>query len=355
MSIEVRTATREDAKRWDRIVDRSNQASPFHYYGALDLIEEYSGTRLHRLMGFKGQEPVGVLPVFERRIGPLTLVSSPPDGLEIFYLGVALANPPELKQRKAERRNRQFVESATDWIDATLDPDVTHIRTVDRYTDVRPFKAQEFDVTPYYTYVVDLDRDREDVLMDFSGDARSNVRNAEEADVNYEITTGGADACERVVDRVGERLEDLDVRYELMSSFARDLYERLPDGAVRPYECSVEGEAVGGILVLELGDTVYGWQGGTKYRGDLAVNDMLDWRIMCDAMDRGMKRYDLYGANIGRTSDYKSKFGPDPVPNYRAIRRTPRAAVLSGIRNRLPIAQTRKRLNGVGMLAWLPV
>lgn len=355
MSIEVREVTEADAERWNRVVDRSDQSSPFHYYEALELLEEYSGTELHALMGFKGQQPIGVLPVFERTMGPLTLALSPPDGLEVFYLGLALVNPPELKQRKAERRNRAFVEAAVEWLDRALAPDLTHIRTVDGYTDVRPLKNEGFDVTPYYTYVVDLDRDEEDVLMGFSGDARSNVRDAEETDVDYEITLGDADACTRIIERVGDRLDDLDVQYDLLPAFAHDLYERLPDGTVRPYECYVEDEAVGGILVLELGDTAYGWQGGTKYRGELAINDVLDWHIMRDAMDRGMKRYDLYGANLGRTSDYKSKFGPEAVPNYSAMRRSTRAKLLSGMRSQLPIARARKQLRSASAFAWLPV
>lgn len=354
MSIEVRRATREDIKRWNQVVDRSDQASPFHRFEVLELLEEYSGMTLHPLLGFKGQQPVGVFPVFERTMGPLTLALSPPDGLEVFYLGVALATPPELKQRKVERRNRQFVEGAIEWIDDRLDPDLTHVRTVDGYTDLRPLKDHGFDVTPYYTYIVDLDRDEEDVLMGFSGDARSNVRNAEDTDVDYEITIGGADACKRIIDRVSDRLEDLDEQYELMPAFARGLYDRLPDSTVRPYECYVEGDAIGGVLVIDAGDTAYGWQGGTKYRGDLAVNDVLDWQIMRDAMDRGMARYDLYGANLGRTGDYKSKFGPDLVPNYSAVRRSTRARVLSGMRSQLPIARAREQLSAASALVQLP-
>lgn len=72
---------------------------------------------------------------------------------------------------------------------------------------------------------------------------------------------------------------------------------------------------------------------------------------MRDAMNRGMKRYDLYGANLGRTSDYKSKFGPEAVPNYSAIRRSTRARVLSEVRNQLPIARAREQLSSASMFA----
>ncbi len=60
------------------------------------------------------------------------------------------------------------------------------------------------------------------------------------------------------------------------------------------------------------------WQGGvrTDVETDLAVNDLLDWRIMRDAMDRGRTTYDLVGANNRRINRYKAKFNPELHPFY---------------------------------------
>lgn len=332
MSITVRNATGEDIDRWNRCVSESAQASPFHRYEVLELLSQYSETECYPLIGLKGEEPIGLLPVFERSIGPLRILTSPPGGFEVYYLGVTLNTPSQLKQRKAERRNREFINGCIEWIEAELGPDVINIRSGERYTDLRPLKNNRFDTTPYYTYVVDLSPGKEEVMMSFSSDARSNARTGDD----YEIRIGREGACERIIDQVADRLGAMDVEYSITPAYISDLSDALPDGTIRSYECLVDGESVGGIIVLESGSTVYRWQGGTKQNCEIPVNDVLDWRIMRDAIDRGIERYDLYGANIERTAKYKSKFGPDPTPYYRATKRSPRAAILSRLRRTLP-------------------
>jgi hypothetical protein len=332
MSITVHDATEEDIECWNRCVSQSAQASPFHQYEALELLSQYSGTTCYPLIGLKGEEPIGLLPVFERSIGPIQIVTSPPGGFEVYYLGVTLNTPTQLKQRKTERRNRQFINGCIEWIERELTPDAINIRSGDRYTDLRPLKNNRFDTTPYYTYVVDLSPGKENVMMSFSSDARSNAR----SEGNYEIRVGTDGACERIIDQVADRLNTMNVQYNITSAYINGLSAALSDGTIRPYECFVDGESVGGIITLESGDTVYRWQGGTKQSSEIPVNDVLDWHIMQDAIDRGIKRYDLYGANIERTAKYKSKFGPDPTPYYSATRRSSRAAILSRIRDILP-------------------
>lgn len=76
-----------------------------------------------------------------------------------------------------------------------------------------------------------------------------------------------------------------------------------------------DGEFVGGIVVLDDGDRVYRWQGGVRVDGyDFPANDLLDWHVMTDALDRGVAEYDLVGADNERISEYKAKFGPVLFP-----------------------------------------
>jgi len=333
MSISVERAD-VDATEWNGFVSRAPDASVFHRAEPLRLLESHTGTTLHPLVGYKGQEPIGVLPVFERTVGPITMAVSPPEGFEVFSLGPVLTDPGQLKQRKVERRNRALVEGCLEWIDDELSPEITHIRSTDRHSDLRPFQAHGFDVTPYYTYVVDLDRSEEDLLASFSSDARSNAR---ADDAGYTIEVGDAEACTAIVRQVSDRLDELDKGYPLTPEVGAKLYRRLPDGAVRPYVCLHDGECLGGIIALEHGDTVYRWQGGAKTTVDFPVNDALDWRVMRDARERGVERYDLVGANLARTAQYKSKFGPDPRPYYGARKQAPGMDLLATLRQRLPI------------------
>lgn len=331
MSITVRRAEGDELEQWDSYVNRSEQAGPFHQRAGLELLADHTDSTLHPLVAYKGQQEVGILPVFEKEKGPFTIVVTPPSHTEVYYLGAALLDAHQLKQRKLERRNRRFVYTCNEWIEENLDPDLTHIRNTDRYLDHRPFKEKGYEVEPYYTYVTDLTPDVDDLLMALSSDARSNVRNTDED--AYEIEIGGLDEATEIIDRVRERHEEQDTPYFIDDEYISRLYTEFPDGQVKPYTCyTADGEMAGGIVAIEHDDTVYRWQGGTKVDVEIPVNDLLDWHIMEDAKSRGIERYDLVGANQRRICRYKSKFAPDLAAYHGARKRSPRAEAVNAAR-----------------------
>ncbi|WP_266075708.1 lipid II:glycine glycyltransferase FemX [Haladaptatus caseinilyticus] len=330
MTIEITEV--EDENEWNQHVDRAEHTTPFHRYEALSHLARTADADKRLLVGYKGQEPVGLFPIFEATKGPFRMVYSPPPHLEVYYLGPVLLNFEKLKQRKAERRHRTFIEQCLDWIDERIAPDYIDVRTVDRHTDLRPFSWEGFDVSPSYTYLVDLESD--DLLMQFSRDARSNIRDRD--DVDCTIRDGDTDALETIIGQVQQRHDDQGKEYRIDPAFVVELSELLPEGCVRPYVCEHDGEIVGGIVTLEYGDTIYRWQGGVKHDVGFSVNDLLDWQIMQDAQSRGRSRYDLVGANLPRLCRYKSKFGPEPAAYYTAQRKTTRMKAVTGVYRRLP-------------------
>jgi hypothetical protein len=316
MSIDVEPAADDDLEWWDDRVERARHATPFHRREALSVLADHAGATTHHLVGYKGQEPVGLFPVFELSKGPVSGAFSPPPDLRVPYLGPALLNMAKLSQRKAERRLRRFVDGCFEWLRTEVNPWYLHARTGPGFADVRPFKWNDCTVTPSYTYLVDLTPDPEELLMRFSSDARSNVRAGREADAD--VAERGAGAIDPIVDQVRRRYESQDIAYRVPEGLVTDLYERLPEGDLRPYTCRVDGEFVGGLLLVEHEEVVYRWQGGVKTDAgpDLPVNDLLDWQVMRDAMARGATAYDLVGADNRRINSYKAKFAPDLAPFY---------------------------------------
>lgn len=322
MSVTIELFGDDRTDEWNQYADRSPITTPFHRYDALKLIAQETETELHPLVGFVGDEPIGILPAFERTKGSFRLVVSPPK-LSVFTLGPAFLNLEKLKQRKKERRHRRFVGQSLDWIDQEIDPDYLDIRTTVRYGDLRPFIWRGYDVAPSYTYVVDLSPDEEEILMEFSRDARSTIR--EQATDNGEqptIEQTGVDGIEPIIDGIETRHAAVDASYPLTPSFVEKLYERLPDEMMRVYTVRTADEIVGGMITLEHDSTIYRWQGGAKTDGALPDTDVLDWRIMCDAKERDITRYDLVGANNPRLCRYKSKFNPTPKQYHVITRRT---------------------------------
>ena len=311
MSIDVRIATDDDLERWNSYVDQSPQGTLCHELEALRVQAEHSDANVHPLIGFKGQEPVGLFPVFEIDKQFVTTAFSPPPNLRIPYLGPAFLNMGKLKQRKRERRRQRFMDGCFEWIESELDPKYGHVRTSPALEDSRPFKWNEFDATPEYTYGVDLTPDEDDLLMTFSSDARSNIRNADED--AYEIEVGGPEELRLIHEQVENRYESQGIDFDVPVEFVLDLADRTENGHVKPYTLSVDGEFVGGIIALEYGDTTGRWMGGVRTDADVDVptNDLLDWAIMEDGLENGLETYDLVGADTRRINRYKAKFNPE--------------------------------------------
>jgi hypothetical protein len=310
--ISIGRADAFDHHDWNDLVERSPQTNVFHYRESLEVQADHAGAELHALVGYKGQEPVGVFPVFEKRKGGMPMAFSPAPSLWVSYLGPALLNHRKLKRRKRERRSKRFVQGCLDWLDREVGPKYVQVRPDPQFRDVRPFEWREFDVSVRHTYSVDLTPGEEDVLMSFSSDARNNIR----TEGDYRVYEGGPKEIEAVISQVQARHEAQDESYGVTPEFVTDLYERLPEGAVRPYACEIDDEIAGGMIALEFDDTIYRWQGGAKHDRDLPINDLVDWAIMTDAMDRGVERYDLVGANEERLCGYKAKFGPELRSHY---------------------------------------
>lgn len=322
MTIEISRFERSDHDTWNSYVEQSPQAGPFQRAEALSVMADYTDTTLHRYVGSKGQETVGIFPVFEVRRGPVVAAFSPPPRLMVPYLGPAMLNQSKLKQRKAERRHNRFIEACLERIEADVSPAYTRIKTDPGYDDLRAFQWNDFEVEPRYTYIVDLTSGPDELLDRFSSDARRNIRDGQ--GVEFEIEVGRHTAVRAIVDQMRRRYEIQDRPYGVSQAYAVDLYEALPEGTVRPYVYPVAGEFAGGILAVADDEAVYRWQGGVRpdVDVDIAINDHLDWRIMRDAMEDGLAEYDLVGAGTPRINRYKAKFNPELRTSHSVERGT---------------------------------
>lgn len=332
MSIDVRRATAEDRDRWNDLVEQSPQGTPFHLEEFGEVVAEDTGGTYDPLIGFKGQEPVGLFPVHRMRRGFVPTLFSPPPNRAVTYQGPALLNTAKLTQRKVERRHRRFVEGCLDLLEGESDPRYLHVRTGSRYHDTRPFISAGFEATPAHTYVVDIAPEAETLLSQFSSDARQNVTSEYDG---VEVTEGDERAIGTILDQVRARHEQQGEPFHVTPSYVTALSRRLPEGVLRSYVCRIDGDIAGGMITLELGDTIYRWLGGAKHDADAPVNDLVDWHVIRDAKARDLARYDLVGANERGIAKYKAKFAPELELYQQLERATPLMRVASTIYGRL--------------------
>jgi hypothetical protein len=304
----VRITTTIAGRQWNDLLSETPQATPYHQYEFLETLASYTNTTLHPLVGLQNDRPIGLFPVFEKSLGPLTALLSPAPKLKARYLGPLLLETGS--PTATERRNHAFVDATLSCLESRFAPNYMHFRTTPAYSDHRPFRWAGFEANPQYSYLVDLSPDPSTLLDQFSSDARNNIRTS-----TSDIRIGEADetAIPPLVDQLQARHETRNESYHVTAAFVTDLYDRLPDGVVRPYTVRRDDTILGGMITLEYGDTVHRWQGGVKPDVDLPVNDLLDWHIMQRAAERDCRYYDLVGANHRSIARYKAKFDPELV------------------------------------------
>jgi len=318
----------------------------FHLPEALDALDRHVDAEMQLFGGFKGQQPIALLPAFVQRKSVGTAVTSPPPGAGVPRLGPILM-PTSPKRRKREKVNNEFTASVLERVGTDLDLDerlaeagvdspvaesvldrldVDSRLTLFRmecnaaYGDPRPYAWGNLRVEPRFTYVLELaDRSVEDVRNSFSKSLRREIRDAEALDVTVE--TEGLSGAREVFEATERRYGEQDESFDLTWPYVRDLFEALGERARAYVARDASGEYLSGVTALYSNDAAYFWQGGAKavYEGT-AVNSLIHWRLVEDVVAdppvESVTQYDLMGANTERLCRYKAKFGADLVPYY---------------------------------------
>ncbi|USZ68101.1 GNAT family N-acetyltransferase [Halorussus salilacus] len=318
----------------------------FHRPEALEVVDRHTDAEMKLFGGFKGQQPIALLPAFVQRKSVGTAVTSPPPGLGIPRLG-PIVMPTSPKRRKQEKVNQEFTETVLAQVGTDLGLDERLARAgvespmaesvLDRldvdsrltlfrmvcspdYADPRPYAWGNLHVEPNFTYHLDLNgRDTGQVRKSFSKSLRREIRDAEDLDVTVE--TEGVEGARDVFRATERRYAEQDEPFSQTWSYVRDLFDALGERARSYVARDADGEYLSGITVLYSDDAAYFWQGGAKaiYEGT-AVNSRIHWRIIEDIVEdppvESVDTYDLMGANTERLCRYKAKFGADLVPYY---------------------------------------
>lgn len=310
---------RLDLGEWERVLPSSG-FGVFHTPEALAVIDDHTEMEMQLYGGFKGEEPVGLLPVFLRE-NPLSRAAfSPPPSMSIPHMGPVLM-PTSPKRRKIERTNRRFTGLLVDELDLTARLTLFRIVGSPGYADPRPFRWVDQEIDPRFTYVLDVTEELDTLMEAFSRDLRREIRRSREVDLD--VSVEGADAAAQVARDVRRRYREQDEQAPITTQFVRDLVDALGHRARTYVARDPSGEYRGGIVTLFSNDRANFWQGGVShsYEG-VSVNSLLHWRIIEDIAAgtpiESVDGYDLVGANTKRLCDYKSKFDAELVPYYVA-------------------------------------
>ena len=309
-----------DEEEWERALPKRG-FEPFHTPEALSVLDRHTSGELHRLVGYKGDQPIGIFPVIvqQRLVGKVVL--SPPPSMGVPRLGPLLM-PASPKQRKQEKLNQRFTEQVLERLGVDDSRTLTRFICPPTYDDPRPYTWEGMGIETAFTYSVETsDGDAEELLGSFSKSLRREIRDGQELDVA--VSVEGPEAARPVHEQTRKRYEEQDRAYSLEWEYVDDLTQTLAKtNRCRVYTARTpDGTFLSGITVLYSNDAAYFWQGGTRatYEG-VSINSLVHWKILEDIIENppyeSIERYDLMGANTERLCQYKSKFGATLVPYY---------------------------------------
>ncbi|MBW3624657.1 MAG: GNAT family N-acetyltransferase [Armatimonadetes bacterium] len=169
-----------------------------------------------------------------------------------------------------------------------------------------------------------LDREPEELWMDFEHKVRKNVKKARRSGVEIERDSTGQrlDAFMEIYNHTMDR-RDASKGYYFPRSYFERIQRDLP-GQFMYFHAWHEGRLVSTELVLVSTENVYSFLGGTVSEAfDLRPNDLLKYEVILWARDAGKKRFVLGGGyepgdGIFR---YKLAFAPESVYPYFVGRR----------------------------------
>lgn len=177
-----------------------------------------------------------------------------------------------------------------------------------------------FQYHDYLNYVINLDRDPDQILEDVRKNARKRLRHAMKANPVQIHECYQSEQLENVYHLLKHTYRHKRVPLADFSLF-RNAFEILfPKKSIKILLASIDDQYVATSIELYYKDVVYGWYGGfNRWYGRYNVNEILTWHILKSNAQNGCKIYDFGGAGYPDETygvrDFKAKFGGELV-NY---------------------------------------
>jgi hypothetical protein len=311
MTVDIRVAQNDDAKEWDAVNSKSQHGTIFHQWDCLKIIEKHTNTTLYPLIGMKGSNSIGIIPLFFQKKGPIRMVFSPPPHAALFYLGPVMAEYDTLKQEKREIIYLDFQHSIEHFIIHELRAQYILISLSPGIQDPRPFTWSGYSFEPQYDYVIDLTLNRDALFQNLGKKQRQNVSRAKKRGITMEL--GGRKEYEEILDLMDIRYAQQGKIVPPSREYLLDIYDLYEDN-MKIFVGKVNNETITGSIDFQYNSTHYSWIGSPKPKGTItpSPNDLLIWESVCYAQETGMKYYITMNAagNKRLHSYFASKFNP---------------------------------------------
>lgn len=321
MTVEIRIADTDNEEEWDAIVSQSSLGTLFHAWKWLKITEKHTDTKLYPLIGVKNNIPVGVIPLFFKKKGPVRMIFSPPPHVSLPYLGPVLAEYDRLKQEKREQNYVHFQNAVECFINNNLKAHYISISLPPSLQDPRPFAWAGYTIEPDYDYSVDVSIGTENLHNSLDRYKRRGLRKAKDMGMVFE--PGTRKDCEKILDLMDWRYAQQRKILTASKEYFLDILDNYKD-TIKIFSVIVEHETVTGIICFPYRDSLYAWFGYAKPKNPIypSPNEFLHGEMVRYAFEHGFHYYTIIGAAGDKRLHefYAARFNPALKPRYGAIK-----------------------------------
>ena len=325
----ARPATNEETQGWGRLMHETGRPHLLQSTRWAE-VKAATGWRAERYVYEEGDARVGCVQVLRKKLVR---------GLDVAYAPrgplVADEKLPEaiVALRKALSRGLT--------VSLLCDPEAAESDVLAKALEAQGVRRSPVYVQPRRTLLMDLAQDADAMLGAMRKKTRQYIHKAERDGVVTEKTTDLA-RFHRVLRTVADRdkfgIHSLEYFASLVEAFGDALHLRM---------ARVDGEDVGALLVIRIGDRAWelfgGWSGAHSEKRPFYL---LKWHSLMQMKELGVRRYDMWGLAEGDeltgVENFKLGFGGEVTPWIGALE-TPVTAFLFplwrfGARRRLAAA-----------------
>ena len=299
-----------DKAVWDSFVDSSYNGTLFHKWDFLKTAEKHTSTRLYTYGILKGDELIGLFPVFVMKKYSLKFAFTSPPKTGMIYSGVVLTKEfPRLKRDKKDG----ILEKIADSIDYILNensPQYFHMNLAPPWIDVREFVWRKYNIVPRYTYILDLTRSIDKLWGLLKKETRRKIKKIRDSNT---ITFERVENLESIYKIIRARYNALGLATPIINSdYLSELQKNFPNNIEGYLIRSKEDNSIlTGQIIVKYRNRFITWMGGTKITSNTFLPDYIMWKFIEMAKLEGFEVFDFGGANTKRLIHFKSKFNPN--------------------------------------------
>lgn len=260
----------------------------------LDLVHEMYGYKTHRYAVMENSQPLAALglveikhPVFGHYLATAPFGS---------YGGLAFETP-EARDLLLDAARRLAEDIKAEYISI-------------RFDEGASTPPDNWSQSPnYFTYLIDLPSNPDELLKTFSSDHRNHVRKSLKKGFN--IRFGHLDLLDDIYEALAKSMHELGSPYH-SKNYLRKMAELLGDTLEFAVLYNAQGKISGGGVFIYQGDTIFNLHANIlRHARSSYAGEYLYWTVIERAIQKGLKTFDLGRSLVGSGNEvFKIKWSP---------------------------------------------